>query len=198
MDKHRGIVASWQAKAEADMKEIASKIPLYQQDRNRLPSCTMDSENSVYTGNDFDFCTFTREGLTTPIAYLDQYPEDPFGRNGLDHVVYKYFSCHQDQPMDPDDNSSMRAQASGWIIVSPGPDREFNVQLNTEVWNDPDLFTNFLYTYTATELDISDDYRALKYLQYDPTNGVFSRGDIFYTKYDFDNRQTSVENYSLY
>jgi len=80
------------------------------------------------------------------IRYLELIPLDPFGTNPGDQYYYY-----------PDVN--------GWILISRGPDREFEIDAEKE-------YNSAVYPPSPQLL--------LK--AYDPTNGIISRGDIFRVK----------------
>ncbi len=87
--------------------------------------------------------------LTTPLAYLTRYFPDPFAHAGFfppcRNATFSYYA---------DDN--------GWILVSTGPDHDYDI--------DPQAL------YDSSILQPSP---ALLRKAYDPTNGIVSDGDIF-------------------
>lgn len=80
--------------------------------------------------------------LTTPTAYLDALPADPFLPAGAT------FSYYADQ--------------GGWILLSPGPDGDYDIS--------PQQF------FTST---MPQPNQLLVVRKYDPTNGTKSDGDLF-------------------
>ncbi len=87
--------------------------------------------------------------LTTPIAYLTRYFEDPF----------------QLAPTDPQPTFVYYADINGWVLISPGPDGDYDI--------DPEL------DYRS---DITQPSEDILLKGYDPTNGLMSNGDIFRVK----------------
>jgi len=85
-------------------------------------------------------------GLTTPIAYLTSHFTDPFAAGP--GTTFVYFT---DGP--------------GWILVSPGPDRDY------------DLVPQDVYTSALAQPSLT-----LLLFAYDPSNGVGSDGDVFRVK----------------
>jgi hypothetical protein len=98
--------------------------------------------------------------LTSPIAYLDELPVDPFS-----HTIGSplgYFA-----PSD----------GSGWILFSLGPDRDENAASgpgDISPWVEA-LAAEFL---KASGTPGSND--ALSRVTYDPSNGTFSNGDLWW------------------
>ncbi len=87
--------------------------------------------------------------LTTPIAYLTRYYEDPF----------------QVSPTDPQPTFAYYADRNGWILISPGPDGDYDI--------------NPAKDYSS---DIRQPTLQLLLKAYDPTNGTVSGGDVFRVK----------------
>ena len=97
--------------------------------------------------------------LTTPVAYLSRFREDPFSRTP--NASLGYFG---------------HANESGWIIFSLGPDRDENAPDGPG-----DISPSVEYLY-----DVSSDFPGMWLpssrlidARYDPTNGLFSNGDIY-------------------
>jgi|GEM_PF-487322 len=84
--------------------------------------------------------------LTSPVAYIKKYPKDPFA--DAPGATYVYYQIKE-----------------AWILISPGPDREYNI----------DPFIDFTSTLTLDSSRLSEKC-------YDPTNGAVSPGDIFRMK----------------
>ncbi len=89
--------------------------------------------------------------LTTPVRFLRSYPPDRFADSH--GATFGYFN----------DNS-------GWIIWSPGPDRDENAPDGP---GDVGAKVEFLYTSAVAQPTPS-----LLMYSYDPTNGLWSGGDI--------------------
>jgi hypothetical protein len=99
--------------------------------------------------------------LTTPIAYLNEAPIDPFSREEEQH--YRY-GIHP-------------VGGGPWIIVSNGPDGDEDLDVN--------LFGLHTGRQTASNYYDSVHYGYEKPLieyKYDPTNGMKSNGDIIRTR----------------
>jgi len=87
--------------------------------------------------------------LTTPIAYLTRYSEDPF----------------QVAPTDPQPTFVYYADINGWVLISPGPDGDYDI--------DPEQ---------DYQSNIRQPSEPILFEAYDPTNGLMSDGDIFRVK----------------
>ena len=97
--------------------------------------------------------------LTTPVAYLSRFREDPFSRTP--NASLGYFGHGND---------------SGWIIFSLGPDRDENSaggpgDISPTVEKLYDLSSDFPGMWIPSSKLID--------ARYDPTNGLFSNGDIY-------------------
>lgn len=97
--------------------------------------------------------------LTTPVAYLSRFREDPFSRTP--NASLGYFGHGND---------------SGWIIFSLGPDRDENAadgpgDISPSVENLYDVSSDFPGMWLPSSKLIN--------ARYDPTNGLFSNGDIY-------------------
>lgn len=98
--------------------------------------------------------------LTTPIAYLTEYyPDVYFTSRKARGSTYAYWSTSVEAESQAD-------PISGWILWSPGPDRDFDISYPAGV-------------YTPLESQPSE---SLINLTYDPTNGYYSSGDIWRIK----------------
>jgi type IV pilus assembly protein PilA len=90
--------------------------------------------------------------LTTPVAYLIAYPTDPFADSR--GATFGYLRDY-----------------AGWILWSPGPDRDENAPDGPG-----DLGAVVEYTYNST---VAQPTPKLMHLSHDPTNGYQSDGDLF-------------------
>lgn len=81
--------------------------------------------------------------LTTPVAYLPKLPADPYMQPTS--ATFAYY-----------------ADSGGWILLSPGPDQDFDI--------------NPQQLYSSTQPQPSP---LLSARRYDPTNGARSDGDVF-------------------
>lgn len=105
-------------------------------------------------GRGEDFST-----LTTPVAYLDRLPVDPFAYT--EGASPGYF---------------LATEGSGWIVWSLAPDRDENAaggpgDIGRSVESLCDVNTAFPYMWQASP--------ALIGVTYDPSNGTFSNGDLW-------------------
>ena len=147
-------------RAKADMRSLATALDSYYIDCSYYPAWaeyeksangSMPSDSDAFLMPSFRVWAEPREVktfmmLTTPVAYITQFPPDPFA--DVPGATYCYYS----------DNS-------GWILVSPGPDKQFDI----------DPFEDYVST-------VQQPSSLLLEKLYDPTNGVASRGDIFRVK----------------
>ena len=86
---------------------------------------------------------FVPLALTTPVAYVNEIYGDPFGNHPIAYA----------------------AVGEHWMLVSPGPDRVFQIDPETDF--DPEA---------------KDPTAGLVPYTYDPTNGITSGGDIWRVK----------------
>ena len=87
--------------------------------------------------------------LTTPLAYMIRYFEDPF----------------QISPTEPQPTFVYYHDRNGWILVSPGPDGDYDINPEQD--------------YRSV---IRQPSEPLVIKAYDPTNGLVSDGDVFRVK----------------
>lgn len=100
--------------------------------------------------------------LTSPVAYLQKLPVDPFARTRSSTLGY----------FAPE-------SGNGWMLFSLGPDRDENslqgpgdISPRVEILYDPDDNLPGVWQLTTSLLDVT----------YDPTNGTFSNGDLWRVK----------------
>lgn len=141
------------ARARADLRTIAGALESYAVDNNnRYPT---DQPRSDLMG------FLSAPGLTTPVAYVSSLKAliDPFRRD-LDLVpadadeVYRYWNLLERKQASPAPPSALNGfdANGGWIASSAGPDR-------------------------VDQYPTSGDHQ-FEPLNYDPTNGTVSPGDI--------------------
>jgi len=145
------------SRARADMRSMATALESYYVDNNSYAAWAAGDlgvnaflpQNSP-ARNAPTFRKYTPGGsmtLTTPIAYLTQCLMDPFAQG---QVAYSYYSTK-----------------NGWILISPGPDLDYDIIPQQEYQD------NFnMGTIPPLLLDKT----------YDPTNGTISNGDIYRIK----------------
>ncbi|MBX3727940.1 MAG: hypothetical protein KF858_02050 [Candidatus Sumerlaeia bacterium] len=180
------------ARAHRDMRTLATAIEAYYVDCMQYPAMTLDRHfmpdrdripPGVPPGRTFHAAHTTGlSTITTPVAYMVRYPVDPFTRpHGL---TYRYYR-----------------QRSGWMLGSYGPDADMHTggQL---LWYEGDIQvpgTHYgrddVVLPDATIERVYDPYRLHASTQellggsgpngaytYDPTNGIFSAGDVWRVK----------------
>ena len=147
------------ARAMSDMRSLATAIEAYNIDSNGYPPCAtadksvnarVGSGKAAYGISSFRAWTGPEEKfmqLTTPVAYITSLPQDPFA--DAKEATYGYWG----------------RQGAGWILFSPGPDRQYNI--NPEKDYDPSKQS------PQPELILKT---------YDATNGTTSAGDLWRIK----------------
>jgi len=144
---------------------LGAKVPA-----SRLPSFRLpEPPTANQAGQSLRFQT-----LTTPIAYYTQYPNDSFVPGSK--ATFVYWSV---QPGQPDPSGKIVGKDSpvkgvGWILVSPGPDGEYDMAGEWDSY-DPSLPLGNSRLIDGTNKKGSA-------LTYDPTNGTVSKGDIWRMK----------------
>jgi hypothetical protein len=152
-------VRSKVSRVKNDMLKFSEAIEKYYVDNNQYPPHSSDARVTMLDAKRANMqvpsfmlpnSAYAGATLTTPIAYTAgfggwQYFRDPFAGD-RDHV-YGYY-----------------ADTNGWVIFSPGPDVEYDLE-----WTD----------YTSSEPQPS---LGLLAFSYDPTNGTLSSGDIIRVK----------------
>jgi Tfp pilus assembly protein PilE len=165
-------------RAAADMETIATALEAYYADHKCYPAWATGEEGansfagpqaSVYRVPTFRIWKDSNEygtfhTLTTPTAYVPTYYRDPF--SDTEGATFCYYSDGQ-----------------GWIMWSWGPDRD---ESKPEQW---DLAADVQRVYssedlqpTLTLLTGTSSAPAHEAYTYDPTNGIFSPGDIWRLK----------------
>jgi hypothetical protein len=110
-----------------DMRSMATAIESYYIDNNSYPAFTTDVAQSIHSGpsqkspsegwrlpafriQTVDTIPLQFMTLTTPVAYMTRYPDDPF-TNQQGHT-YQFYSI---------------SNGNGWILWSPGPDGKYDI-----------------------------------------------------------------------
>lgn len=156
------------ARCLEDMRTLATALESYLVDNNKYPPDTRDMGPDDGSP-DFTFWIRPEFSLTTPIAYITSFPEDPFWEVGPD----KYFQYG--------------SVTNGWIVASCGPD------LDSEERGD--IMERYAYTedygFLLEQLINPEDHPFMPNPLrpapsggfvagiYDPTNGTISQGDVF-------------------
>lgn len=112
------------------------------------------------------------QSLLRPTAYLPavQYPTDPFCPKAK--ATFLYWSIQPGQP-DPSGNTVGQNTYPGWILVSPGPDGDYDIAGEWDVYDPLTAPSKSLLTGTNKQGSA---------FTYDPTNGMKSDGDIWRVK----------------
>lgn len=139
--------------AEYNHRKVRFALEAYFVDHNAYPPW----EYKDY-GRGKKIATFKNTALTTPVPYLPRMPIDIFSYD--ENHWYSYYSIN-DNPKSEKKKDKKRTGKKGWIIISAGPDRDYDVDA-------PKVYD--IYS-TAT-------LPALINLEYDPTNGTISNGDL--------------------
>lgn len=158
------------ARVKSDLRTVVTGIELYRVDTNRYPSYHYINNSKSNTGFSFHFGgTISGLGsspafsgphpLTSPIAYLTSFPKDVFGgRNpGDPGEAGDFYYVNWDYAMDVIPNpafASLQEGQGSWRLHSPGPD-----------FFGPD-----------------SDTGTGRQIEYDPTNGTVSVGDLVRTQ----------------
>ncbi len=138
-------------RANNNMRLLAVALECYYIDNNTYPPA-MDSRGNLVCNSQSFSIGYTPWLLTTPTAYVESLPYDPFNPGMYYHLGVNYLQV--------------------WIMTSHGPDHDQDMQ--DQPYVDPKLqgwgqIREYLSQYSGT------------YVEYDPTNGTYSSGDIFRT-----------------
>ncbi len=177
------------SRVKADMRSVRTGLESYAVDYQKYPPNLLDELGRTNVMNMADgkmpFVPYT---LTTPVAYMTDVPLDHFNpRIMMDHThSFMYFN-----PLNtPDDanRQAYRAAVEGyammeagkvhpphWVLVSSGPDKELGTMAQ-EVGVQGDLPLYMIMTMgMGGGMGMEMNHGML---QYDPTNGTVSGGDI--------------------
>ena len=150
------------ARARSEIRNLAVALETYYIDYNSYPpAVTLAGEFVGGTGQTTSVGAATW-GMTSPIAHLSSIPNDPFGPKktvaGEEwDKTYQYGTEH----------------LGCWILTSRGPDLDPD-DMNESEYVDPTgavhcEITEFLEQFVGTQVE------------YDPTNGTISNGDLYRT-----------------
>ncbi|MFH0793839.1 MAG: prepilin-type N-terminal cleavage/methylation domain-containing protein [bacterium] len=171
-------VRSKVARAKADMRTETTAVEAYLVDNNHYPPAWDTTSPGTHTWGTTvtpPFHSRIPNVLTTPQAYLTTIPNDPFRDqvNALTGYLanynsrhtyfnFEYFKAGGLVPAPPGENTFTHAIALGgqWLMYSPGPDKD--------EWNR----TSFSAPMLPRRV----------YIDYDPTNGTVSQGNVFRTQ----------------
>ncbi len=149
------------SRVRSDMRSLVMAIESYMVDYKRYPPHTFDGDYKTVWPQFDGAPTFDlRASLTTPMALIERYPLDRFSKDETGQVAgFAYFS-----------------NGRGWLLVSRGPDAEFNTPFHRF---GPDAVMT-LTDEDGTSVTLRGAAAcAAMLLPYDPTNGTLSSGDIY-------------------
>ena len=132
---------------EYPQRKVATALEAYHVDYNAYP----DWEYKSYGQQ--KIATFKATNLTTPTPYLPRMPIDIFSYD--ENHWYSYYCI----------NAKQQGRQSGWILISPGPDKDYDISPVKD------------YDPNSTVI-----LKILPTKHYDPTNGTLSSGDLFTIK----------------
>lgn len=174
-------VRSKVARAQADMRSIATALEAYCVDNKSYPfSVCPDTGYDPETENLPVLFQSARDtwpffgALTTPVAYMTSMPLDPFAKPVGDSLTggktcpYFYFSGHGIAKYINSPRNFF-SQRSVWCLISLGP----NLDLDTI----PDRHNYDTYTFYNPKENFHNECNWGSF--YDPTNGSTSEGDIY-------------------
>ncbi len=162
------------SRVKADQRTMATALESYFIDNDSYPAMvpmsvymTVPEHLAAWKAEDMHTMETGRaglNGLTTPAAYVTGFPVDPFTNEPSVAFWHNgdFFRDVYDQGFAP---FAYYGNDLGWILISPGPDLDYDVEPEAE--------------YDATICQPSD---RLILKAYDPTNGVISDGDVFRVK----------------
>jgi len=172
------------ARVKNDMRAQATAIESYAVDWNTLPRDSDSDLDREYTANYGDKANGATQ-LTTPIAYITSVLKDPFTPPGAKDVTggtadgyrigsgtWSYGSNGSTNTTPPDHQDAhatmqARGAAMAYVTLSPGPDKtRARMAYKCFPWKP---------TGASDEMPNQPNY----YVDYDPTNGTISGGDIY-------------------
>lgn len=175
------------SRAQADMRSLATALEAYRVDNNQYPAGVVDNVLAPgFSPANVHKTVFAL--VSTPISYITTFPRDPFGdyRSNLasDPLGFrKHFDYRRtrfDATSTLGGGNTLFESATGysigvgqtfdsWLLYSPGPDREQNLNTKTVAQN------------TISVGGFGDPFRTWPF--YDPTNGTVSWGDVVRSPY---------------
>lgn len=175
------------SRARADMHTIATALEVYRIDNNHYPPMCENYHGWKWCPCSQSYVMGLHDRvpnhLSSPISYLTQIPDDVFGTSMHGVCVYeseeirefeKRYKYQNPNVCDPGDEIRARNNlkyieiAGAWLLYSSGPDEEI--------------------LGSVKDMDNLDGLLG-KNINYDPTNGAVSRGNIFRTQKDPKNIQ---------
>ncbi len=172
------------ARVQNDMRTMATAIESYVIDYGQLPRDNDSDMDREYSAPDWHKANGALQ-LTTPIAYLNALLKDPFTPPGAKDITggaadgYRigsgtwsygqYGSGNTSPPDHQDSNATMRAHGPvmAYVVLSPGPDI-VRCRMGYKCFP-------FKPVGSSDRKEGQPDY----YVDYDPSNGTVSGGDIY-------------------
>jgi hypothetical protein len=151
---------SFVARVKGDQRTIGIALETYYLDHESYPAADFEPREKAYWHSDSPLPSFPRyhpggpATLTTPVAYLTAYSDFPDPIRYLkENRTYAYYS-----------------EGAAWILVSPGPNCIFDMTADDMKRAVQSVRTN------------TDTYALFASFTYDPSNGIYSRGDVWRIK----------------
>jgi len=182
------------SRTHSDLRTMATALESYFVDNNQY---TRDSDSSLDlldvgaaafnpSSPNFGKCSNGALTLTTPIAYISHLMADPFSMQvaveGLGAMGYRIGSgtwSYSNPPINPNDNQNAQltfaqmGKQPCYVIIGVGPDK---VRCRMGYKNFPYMST---YEGVPTAALHPTKKQPLCYVDYDPTNGSNSIGDVY-------------------
>lgn len=168
-------VRSKVSRVKADLRSIATALESYAVDNNSYPVIELPpSANPKWV-------------LTTPIAYLTSMPFDVFRlaspSSGTLNGMEKIYLYGENSAKNMARSADPQASATAWVVMSGGPDTDFDVSISDGSGFVPDISRLVFYPEWSPDLftpaGLASGTGAIQYMHYDPTNGTVSSGDIY-------------------
>ncbi len=144
------------SRAKADMRTVRTALETYAVDHMQYPD---------HAKNTWHPSLLEIPSLTTPIAYLNSFPREPFPRRLEqkyknpnvygDGEYYRYYNSKRWEDTYP----ALTKHGYKWFLMSNGPDLDIDV-------------------HDVAGQIAGDLLAGMNYMHYDPTNGSVSSGDI--------------------
>ncbi len=151
------------AAANAEMRNMAVSMESYYIDYEMYPYAAQGDTWApvIPSATDAPSVGYTPRSLTTPVVHISSLPDDPFNRGARQNPdIPKTFAYRYAAQI-----------GKGWILASNGPDKDADMDLAAYV--DPKQadcdIEKYLLHFGGTAVE------------YDPTNGKISNGDIYRT-----------------
>jgi len=163
------------AQARAEMLAMATALEAFFVDNGRLPGFAIGPGSyNGSLGEDVLAAALPSldNSLLRPTPYVvgERYPVDPFCPQGK--ATFAYWAIQPGQA-DPAGNPVGNNTFPGWILASPGPDGDFDLNGEWDVYDPRTAPTPRLLTGANKKGSA---------FTYDPTNGMRSDGDIWRVK----------------